>query len=465
MQNGNILYIPLSLTDQRYIIEVNNVLPQKVIYKFAPEKIASAKEECLKEKLLLYVETFTIHGLSKTFIGHRVERYFWLFLLSVSLVYLSINLSHQVKKYFEYNVYTYADVRFTNDVTFPSVTVCDRNAFIVNYNSYCGLQHEPENTNVTCGRTSSAHRPAVVHVDEDGYWITDDFVFHSCDPDKADHSCEKTNKFRSLAQYNHTCITWNPEGDIDRGTYGVVVMEIYTRSTTSDLVVLAHGPNEYFDVSDVMIGTQIMRKTAQRITLKQHHHQRLPDPYPSKCQTNQLDEISPLFPRYSRKMCVDIQQAMQELRECGDTVDLFLPFIRPEVIARYKRNQTLSQFYGCRNRLHSKKIKVVCQPACIESKVEIQKEILYVDEGDDEHKSFVIFKLDSPDSIMTIQEKPLKEWEDMLSEVGGLMGLLVGASVCSAFEIIIAFGLYVYKLLYKRRILTRPRRPTLQAYE
>ena len=321
----------------------------------------------------------------------------------------------------------------------------------MNYNSYCGLQHELENTNVTCGRTNSTPRSIAVHMDEDGYWITDNFVFHACDPDKADHSCETTTKFHSLAQYNHSCVTWNPDGDIDRGTYGVIVMEMYTKSTKSDLVVIAHGSNEFFDISDVMIGTHITRKTMQRFTLKKYYQQRLPDPYPSNCRVKQLDEISPLFPKYSRKMCVDIQRALQELRECGDTVDLFLPFIRPEVIARYRRNQTLAQFYGCRNKLHSKKMKVVCQPACWESKVEIQKDILQEDETADDHKSLLIFKLDNLDCIVTIQEKPLKEWEDMLSEVGGLMGLLIGASVCSTFEMIIALGLYVYRYVRKNK--------------
>ena len=55
-----------------------------------------------------------------------------------------------------------------------------------------------------------------------------------------------------------------------------------------------------------------------------------------------------------------------------------------------------------------------------------------------------MIKLVNSDTVDYVVEKKLYEWNIMMADMGGLIGLLNGSSICSAFEIVIAVGLFLF---------------------
>ena len=62
----------------------------------------------------------------------------------------------------------------------------------------------------------------------------------------------------------------------------------------------------------------------------------------------------------------------------------------------------------------------------------------YVREYQSESKSMyqIALSYQSKETYKIIEEKELYPWEQMMSEIGGFLGVVIGASIISVFEII-----------------------------
>ena len=69
-----------------------------------------------------YVNSFTVHGLTRIFKGSKSESIFWMLMLLVGVTLSTYIIHGLIRKYFEYNIYTEvrSNVSFKN--VFPGIT-------------------------------------------------------------------------------------------------------------------------------------------------------------------------------------------------------------------------------------------------------------------------------------------------------------------------------------------------------
>ena len=115
------------------------------------EPCLEPKEEEIDSKKKEFVQSFTVHGLSRIFTGSRAESIFWSTVVLVGIVISSFVIYGLVCKYYRYEIYTEVSAKVTNKNTFPSITFCDNNLMISNYFAYCGVplgQARPDGSSV-----------------------------------------------------------------------------------------------------------------------------------------------------------------------------------------------------------------------------------------------------------------------------------------------------------------------------
>lgn len=404
-----------------------------------------------------YVNSFTFHGLTRLLTGYKVEKLIWFLCLATGITFATRYTYFNAMKYLHHGIYTSVQVTYTNKIYFPSVTFCEKNLFYEAYTSFCGKPLEQASSEPTwCGKEMKTW-PSVkirneTRNDSMTSWSNGLFTVSECVVDRG-NSCGrvKSRNFKSLKMLNHSCITWNPRGDIDKHKYGLGLISLKFQPPqwmqhNPEIVAVVHSPGDFFDYTKVMVGTAVST-IQQRVTTKQIQHKRLPFPFPSNCQRSQFPNLVKYFPRYSRGLCMHIAEAKNILRKCGNALDFYKHMLSKSDIEIYTRNQTREEFLSCYNKIHASN-NASCPPSCQEVELETRIENIqdtFAGASYEENEYRVAIKLKDTDAISTVEEKEQYTWYEMTSEVGGLVGLLMGASVLSFVEIGMALMLMLLK--------------------
>ncbi|XP_066924912.1 uncharacterized protein [Clytia hemisphaerica] len=421
------------------------------------------EEPLWKKTMKTYTQNFTLHGLTRALHGQLWERIFWGCVLTVLCILIMIHVSGQMSKYLDYGIYTNFEIRYKGEVTFPSVTICDK-AIIYRPMTVCDLPVEEESVQ---GAPICDKEYRMRNTKGSPGFINADGVYEhpllkiSVQTYNKHLEKVKMNHFESLSLYNHRCVTWNPAGNVTKGKYGLAIMDIEMKDPQNVFgFVVTHGPGEYFELSQGVTATLVMPSMSQRLNLKATNYERLPKPYPSQCRDVRMPESSVTMSQYSRKLCIDLRIPVTELENCGSVDDYFYPFISDHLFEKYGKAQTLGEFNQCRKNLKQTDIQTnklrECDPPCRQTQVKTSVEQLGPT-MDPKMANFMI-KLVNSDTVDYVVEKKLYEWNIMVADMGGLIGLLNGSSICSALEVVIAVGLFLFgkkhmaELLYHQHL-------------
>ncbi|XP_065645107.1 uncharacterized protein LOC105844209 [Hydra vulgaris] len=422
-------------------LEDNSFNDKSIIKGVAPEK-----------RIEQYMKSFSLHGLTKIFVARtRLESLFWLIALlgGISLsMYVSVNL---VTKYLNYEVYTDAKLEITDKNFFPAVTMCERDLLQSFYFSYCGLTSDNQSSFIPCQN----QRKIYITTDNKTWWSNGLFNVTLCTTWGA-KQCVKNDFFLSLSQYNHACIRWNYDGNL-YDMYSHVDIEFTFISDVDqpspNIILISHDPL----VSEIDFTNAISLEAKQySINMEKTIIELLPSPFPSKCKD---DKDNDMFPgKYTRRSCLETQNYIGMFKECGDIFDYMKQYIPKDILQKYKKNDTKSNFFNCMysySMREAKSSSVLCPFPCSETQISMvvsSRNYFKNDQRRDLKIYSIGIQYTLVDSYRIVKEKQLYYIHQLACEIGGLIGLMVGFSLISAIEIVACSVLW---LMCKIRKLTK----------
>ena len=410
-----------------------------------------------------YIESSTLHGLNHAFTSKlRSERYFWLAVLFVSLLALTVGFSVMISNYYNYEV----DLEVTtvyDELEFPSVTFCN--------NKRMSKLYIPDNTIKFKDLETAFSENFYEYASKYPGFCSSNGVY-----------CNLTEDFTTYG-YGDPCVTWNMNAIYNQklpGFYNGASFKMYVDAdsrtnnsfygTANTITVVIHHKNEYpsyyFDNVEIGVGDT-------RIALYKKHYTRLSQPYPSACtEITSLLETKDHF-SYSRNSCFEACLVKFVLEKCGDVLQpRYRVLVSDWMYSKYKKNQTSNEYYKCYANIYVtfyyQGLKICdCPLACHEvvynqriQTVPLDHHIHYnyISEhnftlGSSEHfkKSFYMLTIYYPRlEFERSVENAAYQLSDVFYDLGGLLGLTIGASVISMVEIIVICLLSISSKLKKK---------------
>ena len=420
-----------------------------------------SRRRIIKQKINEYVNTFTVHGLTKVFVGERLESGFWLIILFCGLIFSVVIVYGLVVKFLNFGIYTEIRSQVTEENFFPSVTFCEKTMYLNHHTAYCGIPYHgfttysdftsstKERLDKPCDRSRNKTLLNVNVTSGDGFWSNGFFNITKCKTNKHSH-CLSNGYFVSLESFNHSCVRWNYAGNLS-GINNHVDIEFefnkpdwFDKDQPELITATPHDSNVY--ELDRTQRIEIEPHKIYDINLDKTEIRRLPHPFPSNC-SNVKDKFH-LFPgHYTRRACIESYKYIGMYKSCGDTIDFVQPLIPQEMVQKYQKNNTINETIPCIiSHMHGNEVRAEkCAFPC--SEVELM--------------FFPTFKrarpnVTSPTYKLTIkyhhvaayrimEEKALYSWDQLACEIGGFISVVIGASIISLIEVFVFLVLVVTK--------------------
>lgn len=412
----------------------------------------------LEEKIDNYIDGFTVHGLTRVFKSPRQESIFWLVVLIVGLLLAVIVLYTLIKKYYDFEIYTEIKSVLTDKNAFPSLSICEMNLLSSYYFLYCGstIRSYDSNNNTYCDRSKVANESDSDVVMQKQNWTNGLFDVVQCFGWDG-QNCLSPEHFKSHPLLKHSCITWNYNGNMS-DSYGHVDMTVIFRGRglrggKPKIVAIPHD-SRIVEI-DLTKKVNLDPRKSYEIKVQKTSTKRLPSPYPSKCVTEENAMKLDITPgAYSRRTCLESHQMLHAYKECGSVFDYMQNFIPKDIKEKYERNRTNNEIKKCIEKavFGSKPDREECPFPCDELDLGITSTFNEYDSPKyrQDHVYNINIQLQSIDSYSIMEEKPLYSADQLTCEIGGFLGLVMGASLLSFIEIIFCSTLMVAKKWYAK---------------
>ena len=407
----------------------------------------------LNQRINDYIDGFTIHGLTKVFRSQRKEALVWLFFISVGIIFASVVIGRLITKYYKFETYT--DVRriITDRNTLPSLSICDFEALQGEYFSYCNRSIGVTKGNgIPCNRSAFRNDVDINNVGvHNGKWSNLKFEVSFCVSwDANSRGCVSSKNFTS--RMNGACMTWNYDGTF-HDDYGHVEMQFKLKrnTTRTTVVVVPHDP----EITEIDVTKKITIEAGAKyeITVGKTLLVRKAEPY-SKCQESAGSRDLDVFPgAYSRRTCIITYKQMAIFKECGDIFDHIRSFLPQETIQMLQQNKTIKEVQECIRRNFVKikgPPKEICPFPCSEMSLRISPHSYKRDDAKEGIYDLEL-QLESVDSYTLMEEQPIYSLEQLSAEIGGFLGLVVGASLLSFIEMFICGTLVLLKKIFNAK--------------
>ena len=347
-----------------------------------------------------YVANFTVHGLSRIFLGHTVERIFWFVCLTAALCVTGHMFNIYYTNYSKNDIRTEVRIIEKDLIPFPSVTIC-----MPLYPRYACYKGKSLLGNGSCPPDSASKLDI------------------QCSPH---HPCKVTRDIPD-------CLTINADGAMkSRYTHLPIVVTTKPKQNDTYIHIYVNTPEHHRSSSDVSMFApyNVVSQGVYDVLLEQKETSRLPAPYPSNCTATEGNG-NMFSKRYSRSSCFESCFLRNMLAKCGGILDRWAPLL-PQ---RVPQNLPQSDPNTClMNMLDSKLLPDTCPCPLPCHEMDFGATVSRVSEFKDGWLLYLMYK---SHKVTSITEKPDYPFEQFLSEVGGLVGLLVGMSVLSVIEIVV----------------------------
>ena len=377
---------------------------------------------------------------------------FWGFIFIAGLVACCMISYRAVQKFNRREVYTEIRSVSTDKNYFPAVTFCEPTLFYDSYFAYCGISIEKRlfksqflKINGSCQRQPSGYPDQTV-AKKGRFWSNGIFNVTFC-RSTSGKSCLSTAHLRSRQEFNHSCFTLNYAGDFHdlqgriRIKFDFIPQPHFNK--TEKIYAVPHDSQLLELDTTTMVPLEPERESF--IKLEKTLVSRLPAPFPSNCTDHQDDYIYP--GRYTRRNCVDSKNYLRMFKVCGAVTDHINQFIPTDVKEKYAKNRTIEEALFCiimhiRN-WNSETSE--CPFPCTSYDISVtQSSTAY--KGETEY--LILLQYQPVDFYRTVQERELYPWDEMLAEMGGLIGLIIGASVTSVIEILVYLCLIIWSKVF-----------------
>jgi len=394
-----------------------------------------------------YLDTFTVHGLTRA-CSYGKSKFEWLLwaLIVIGAIMTSTWLTYSnLTHYLEYKTYSEMTTPIQEENPFPSLTICELRSMLSHYFSYCNKKHGQRHDDYSKPCTEPIREPlSKVDVlrEKENTWGSGIFTVNSCFT-WGGKTCTSDAYIKSLRRFDHSCITLNYAGNLSDSYNAHAYIELEYNNTIGVrnpyLIAIVHDPKIVeFEMTNrfVLEKNKTYEMNIQKTVIK-----RLPPPFPSQCTYEKINDIFP--GKYTRRNCLESNIYLETYRICGDIVDYFKKYIPREYIEKYKKNKTIHEVLECMKRQSHEVKDTDCPVPCeeIEYTTRLYSYATPQNAKDHEERYRVHMQYSNVDSYQLIEEKQLVPLSRVVGNVGGLIGLILGASIISVIEIVIYLAL------------------------
>ena len=403
----------------------------------------------MKGKMKEYAESFTIHGLSRIAGGNWKEKIIWTIFVCTAITMAVYFITGYITKYNQHEIYQDSTKVKTKKMYFPSLTFCFRTAKEILSTEYQG------NCDLPRGKwVYPNHR-----INNGIFIITSCFIgwYGHCDYN------EKLIYFHE--KLKHLCFTWQTNRTFFQTDKGIQLQFVVDDNLYgfNEISVTVHDK----DIDPTFITPQIHISPERRylLKLKKTITKRLPHPFPSNCTYKQKYHHFP--GAYNREACLIMNRNIEIYKKYGLLSDASARYVLDavkQIIVLPMNGVKLTE------KLQNTGLESpLCSFACEETTYEVTPTVMelrripsllyrpqfvydrprYKDKRKLCH--FVIKKqnitrlnlyqleieFQNRDFYFFTEEKEVYPWDKMLGEIGGILGLMVGASALSFIEVFI----------------------------
>ncbi|XP_066915908.1 acid-sensing ion channel 5-like [Clytia hemisphaerica] len=426
-----------------------------------PRKSLRFSRKLINNKRREYLDSSTVHGLARISSESRIESCLWTIIVICAILASTWLTYSIVTNYLEYHIYAEVTTSLQVENPFPSITVCDLRSMIQQYFSYCNKKQGQryDNYRQPCMEEIRPPKPRSNILNITGQWSNGIFHVLACYT-WGGKTCTNDVYLKSLAQFDHSCVTLNHNGDLsDAYAHAHIEFQINTTALkrTPFIVAIVHDPQigVEFDLTNRFV---LETSKSFEFNIRKTIIKRLPPPFPSKCTSEKFNDIFP--GKYTRRTCLESSTYLRTFKKCGDIFDYFKKYIPEDYVRLYRQNRTILEVLQCVQQ-ESAQVQsgVNCPFPCEET--EYMTRLLSYDNPPNSPGGQNRYRLDiqysSIDSYQMIEEKQLHTLDHVAGKIGGLISLVLGASFISVIEI--GFYLVLSCLYYGKRTLGRLPKP------
>ena len=406
-----------------------------------------------------FAENVTAHGIFRILSAKRLAvKCFWLILFLASSAYLIYQVVEIAKSFGNYHVITKTETTFETKLQFPSVTLCPTNANNRNYTR--------ENAR------NETKMKEIINMTDKGRTLIWSYSFAQIGYSYPTHF--KTVLIPGIG----LCYTFNPDGSLfqDRAgsLYGLEAWLYVTDSDIDQLDDLVNGKGVFISVHHPdeisfpnLGGIGLAPGFSNIISLKRKTMIRQKAPYPSNCTDGSKNRQ--IFPgRYTLSTCQVSCMELEALKRCGSTYGRTIPLylleeqkklLSPDLslasnclfepsVLNYLLEAKCDCQIPCTEDKYEKTLSFIRWPSIHQmnnirqqapSDVDISEAIL-----NKKLLKISVFYGEMTHEIIT--EAPEWTFTSLLSDIGGTMGIWLGASIFSLTELFILTGYLPYSL-------------------
>ena len=394
-----------------------------------------------------YATSFTIHGLSKIYTGNPLEKLIWITCILGALIWCGLTISIYATKYRQHEIYQNVLERAETKAYFPQVTFC-----VLNLTPhFCGQYN-------ICVRNIPEDQPWSKS-NNSFIWSNDVFIIEARYTKNLYNFTNlkiKPVDIISHKEVNGSCVTWHWEKKLYHHPFrmGSIRLYVYVPKAIAIFEPLISVTIDEQNVSGILQIPHVSFRAGSYVVaqLSKTFIIRKANPFPSKCMGN-MEEYN--FPGlYNQRVCKFIKNTMKYLKEVNDVLSFIESLVDKNLLNKYFVEQhcpfpceeTRYDISWITSRGDEKYCKISNKYFDIDERIRCANETSNVNTTNfGKFSLLLLFK--HPEFFTIIEEKELYTLEEMLGEIGGFVGLMIGASCMSLLELIIYLILSVIRKL------------------
>ena len=411
------------------------------------------------------VQSLTVHGLPRLLQGDvKYMKVVWFIIFFGALSGLAILITDRVKEYKKHEVYFKVESKVMQPVPFPAITVCNSDRF-----SIYGVKKLP-NGNLTCNGIENATGSMKLDMQQKTELKIACKMFLSGYKDTIRFGGKEIPSFPSNFTYTgqfSPCFTFNKNGLANQQVNGAGNgLDIIFFNDPNDALPYSTIPSRFDDKrrgtilhihdpeasanADPDSGIAVLPGYSHEIVMSRKTISRKPHPFPSNCHTRKTTLYKAQQGRYTTMNCFIACVEKKLLEQCG-------------VVPGGNRSASQAE---CENKLVQEKPigDCMCPQPCYEITYPIKMTLSIWPRKEELTRMTTEFaallNLSQASATGYIQnrfskvkiyyeelintdatEEELYGFTSLISEIGGLMGLLLGCSVISLVELLWVCGL------------------------
>ena len=429
------------------------------------------------------VESLTIHGPSRVASAkNKYTRMIWLMLCIATTMSFGIVAVSSLIKYYKYHTYSQTSVRHTKQLAIPTITFCHKYIDLPKSSTYDDrpvAQHLPK----SCSFNNRKNFTNTIN--QKVFEIACRIFIGTFKSKTSAMKIETPQYFRfpkgfEIAPYSKPCVTLNrnlalvQENEGEKyGLHMIMYNEGYNlpyrvstdRPLSDDrngIYAVMHDPKQVVPIGDEI---SILPGYHTHISVTKNIVKRLPDPYPSKC-TNDWSKRDSVYPgKNTHRMCTESCALKQLYKICSFVLPEMRVFmtaseypmqadkINPSLLRCLLRSKSQIdyQLCDCPEHCYDEKYTTVIYHNSWPPHQEVPSLLKLIDNIEGK-TNMTLSVNDIRERLMKLsiyynefkenvsEEQPLYDLLAIISDLGGQMGLFMGASLLSLAEILALAG-------------------------